>query len=197
MNCAPPRQLFTFGTYVAVEAVEADLPAIAAFYAESPEYLRMVEAREPAPQDALEFLSAVPPPELSYRDHYALLLRDACSRIDGLMMVATDLPATGVWHLSLMMVATRLHGRGLAQAAYGAYEAWARASGACWLRLGVVEQNVRARRFWQRQGYVEIRRREGVAMGDCLSTVLVMWKPAANASLGEYLAAAPRDRPDT
>jgi ribosomal protein S18 acetylase RimI-like enzyme len=96
-----------------------------------------------------------------------------------------------------MMVATRLHGRGLAQAAYGAYEAWARASGACWLRLGVVEQNVRARRFWQRQGYVEIRRREGVAMGDCLSTVLVMWKPAANASLGEYLAAAPRDRPDT
>lgn len=197
MDGARPRQPFSFGTHVAVEAVEADLPAIAAFYAESPEYLRLVEAREPQSQDALEFLSAVPPPEFSYRDHYALLLRDASGRVDGLMMVATDLPATGVWHLSLMMVATRLHGGGLAQAAYGAYEAWAQASGACWLRLGVVEQNVRARRFWQRQGYVEIKRREGVAMGEVQNTVLVMWKPAANASLDEYLAAASRDRTDT
>lgn len=189
-----PRTPFTFDGYRAVEATEADIPAIAAIYAESPEYLRMVEAREPGPEDAAEVLSAAPPPEFSYSDHYALLLRDASGCVDGLAMVATDLPAVSVWHLGLFVAATRLHGSGFAQAAHAAYEQWARRSGAQWLRLGVVTQNERGIRFWQRQGYTEMRRREGIAMGALTNTVILMAKPLAGGSWDEYLQLVPRDR---
>jgi GNAT superfamily N-acetyltransferase len=190
----PPRQPFSFGAHLAVEATDADIPAIAAFYAESPEYLRMVEAREPGPEDAAEVLSAAPPPEFSYSDHYALLLRDASGCVDGLAMVATDLPAAGVWHLGLFVVATRLHGGGFAQAAYEAYEQWARSGGAHWLRLGVVTQNERGIRFWQRQGYTEMRRRAGIPIGTLTNTVILMAKPLVRASWDEYLQLVPRDR---
>lgn len=190
----PPRQPFAFGAHVAVEATDADVPAIAAFYAESPEYLRLVEAREPGPADATDFVRDLPPPEFSYTDHYALLLRDADGRVDGLMMVATDLPAAGVWHLGLFIAATRLHGSGFAQAAHAAYERWARDGGARWLRLGVVTQNERAIRFWQRQGYAEMRRREGVAAGARTNTVILMAKPLAGGSWDDYLYLVPRDR---
>ena len=192
----PPRQPFAFGVHVAVEATGSDLPAIAAFYAESPEYLRGVEGREPGPADAAEFVHDAPPSGFAYTTAFNLLLRDTGGRIDGLMGVATDLPTAGVWHLGLLIVATRLHGSGFAQAALAAYEGWARAAGAQWLRLGVVAQNARAIRFWQRQGYLELRRREGIAMGALSNTVILMMKPLTARPLADYLARVPRDRPD-
>ncbi|MFN9107380.1 MAG: GNAT family N-acetyltransferase [Betaproteobacteria bacterium] len=191
-----PRQPFSFGAHLAAEVTEADIPAVASFYAESPEYLRMVEAREPGPEDVAEVLSAAPPPEFSYSDHYTRLLRDATGRIDGLAMVATDLPSAGVWHLGLFVVATRLHGSGFAQAAHAAYEQWARSSGAQWLRLGVVTQNERGIRFWQRQGYTEVRRRAGIQMGALTNSVILMIKPLADGTWDEYLQLVPRDRPE-
>ncbi len=75
--------------------------------------------------------------------------------------VVSDLLATGVWHLGLFIVATRLHGSGAAVLLYDRLEAWMGASGAQWLRLGVVRGNVRAERFWERRAYVEMRERTG------------------------------------
>ncbi|MFN7572084.1 MAG: GNAT family N-acetyltransferase [Betaproteobacteria bacterium] len=192
----PPREPFAFGAHVAVEATEADVPAIATFYAQSPEYLRIVEARKPSPGDAAEFVRDVPPAGFAYTDAYNLLLRDVGGRVSGLMGVATDLPAAGVWHLGLLIVATRLHGSGFAQAAHAAYEQWARESGAQWLRLGVVTQNERGIRFWRRQGYTEVRRRAGIPMGTLTNTVILMAKPLAGGSWDEYLQLVLRDRPE-
>jgi hypothetical protein len=64
------------------------------------------------------------------------------------------------------------------------------------LRLGVVEGNVRAERFWQRCGFVAVRTRDGVQMGPRTHTIRVMFKPLAGGSLQEYLALVARDRPD-
>jgi hypothetical protein len=135
---------FVFDDHRALEAGEADLAAIDAFYADNPGYLEMAEGRSAGPADATEFIHALPPPDFSWSDHLNLLLRDASGRIDGLMSVATDLPATGVWHLGFFIVANRLHGSGFAQRAHAAYETWARGQGADWLRLGVITQNGRA-----------------------------------------------------
>ena len=67
--------------------------------------------------------------------------------------------------------------------------------GARWLRLGVVQGNARAERFWEKMGYVETRRRLGVEMGTKVHTLRVMAKPLGG-TLEELLERVPRDRPD-
>ena len=105
--------------------------------------------------------------------------------------------AEGVWHIGLFIVATSLHGSGTAQALYAELESWMRARGGRWARLGVVEGNVRTERFWERMGYVEVRRRLGVEMGNKISTLRVMAKPLGNCTLSEYLGVVARDRPES
>jgi len=78
----------------------------------------------------------------------------------------------------------------------GRLERWAIASGAAWLRLGVIAGNDRAERFWESAGFVEVRRREGIAMGRKVNTVRVMVKPLAGGAVPDYLAQVSRDRPE-
>jgi len=84
---------------------------------------------------------------------------------------------------------------GEARAIYGALEEWMRRGGARWLRLNVATGNLRAGRFWERMGYSEARRRDGVTIGRQVNTMRVMLKSVAGESLADYLARVPRDRP--
>jgi len=81
-------------------------------------------------------------------------------------------------------------------AGYGQLEQWIRASGAHWLRLGMVEGNGRAEAFWRKVGYDEVRKREGMVSGQRVNTVRVMVKPLATGSLVDYLDLVARDRPE-
>jgi hypothetical protein len=76
-----------------------------------------------------------------------------------------------------------------------ALEAWMAGEGAQWSRLGVVVGNARAERFWQREGYRDVRRREGVQIGDRVNDLRVMAKPLAGGTLAQYLELVARDRP--
>ena len=101
----------------------------------------------------------------------------------------------GAIHIGLFVVATELHGSGLAASIFHGIEAWAKAHGARWLRLGVVVGNQRAERFWVRQGFAQVRVREGVEMGERSNSVRVMVKPLAEQDLRYYLKLVPRDDP--
>lgn len=93
----------------------------------------------------------------------------------GVVNVLSDFCAAGVWHLALFLLATRLHGAGLAGPLHQTRLDWALQHGARWLRLSVIAGHARAERFWARLGDAEVRRREGVA---CSPT---LWPhPAAN-----------------
>ena len=75
-------------------------------------------------------------------------------------------------------------------------EAWARASGADWLRLGVVEGNLRAERFWASRGFVPLRTRGGYRTGSRTNVICTMVKPLNGGSLARCLELVERDRPD-
>lgn len=109
--------------------------------------------------------------------------------------VVSDMLAQGVWHIGLFMVATSWHGNGTARTIYQGLEHWAIANGATWLRLGVVKGNTRAERFWERQGYLEIRTREDYPINQQRHTVRVMVKGMTGDTLESYLALVERDRP--
>lgn len=167
-----------------------------AFYEANPEYWLLVHGHAPPPAEAAEGFDFTPP-EMPYSALPVWLIRDRSSRrLLGDLWIATDLLAPGVSHLGFFMVETARQGTGFAAEVHAAYEAWAEAGGARWLRLGVVVSNVRATAFWRRMGYVEVRQRTGVVIGALTHQLRVMVKPLPGNSLDAYLAAVPRDRAD-
>jgi RimJ/RimL family protein N-acetyltransferase len=187
--------LFEGPGFRALECGEADVPALQRFYEENPEYFLIVSGEGPHAGQGREEFEELPPPDLAYERKWTIRFVDAGGALLAFAVIVSELPAPGVWHIGLFIVATRLHGTGEAKSFHKALEEWARENGAQWLRLGVVVGNARAERFWERMGYVEARRREGVRAGHRVNTVRIMLKPLGSESLPDYLARVPRDQP--
>jgi GNAT superfamily N-acetyltransferase len=189
--------LFAAGEYRAFEMEGHDVARLQRFYDANPEYHNAAGGQAPRPGEAEYDFHALPAAEFAYTRKWMLGFEDAAGELVGVADVIADLFARRVWHIGLFIVATRLHGQGVAAVLYGALEAWMREQGAHWLRLGVVEGNTRGERFWEKCGYVEVRRRAGYPVGARLATLRVMVKPPAHGHLEAYLAAVERDRPES
>ena len=171
-------------------------PRLQRFFEANPEYFVAVNGEPAREGEAAEELASRPPAEMGFTRVWNLEFTDERGGMTGMAGVVSDLLAPSVWHIGIFIVATRLHGSGAAREMHGQLEAWMRASGARWLRLGVVAGNARAERFWEKLGYVETRRRTGVQMGRKTNELRVMVKPLAGGTIEEYLALVPRDRPE-
>lgn len=187
--------VFATADLQARELQPGEVPLLQALFDANPGYFQIVNHRPAEPDEAQREFDEDPPPHLSWSRRWFLGLFQPDGTLAGVAIVVSDLCAPRVWHLALFLLATRLHGRGVAQRTYDALEAWVRAQGAQWLRLGVVRANARARRFWQRQGFHDLRRRDGVDTGGHLNDLFTCCKPLAGGSIDEYLALVPRDAP--
>ncbi|MCU7372040.1 GNAT family N-acetyltransferase [Paucibacter sp. O1-1] len=178
----------------------ADAPLLQAFLEANPEYFERIGGAPPKPDEAATELAERPPAELSWHEHFNIGLwreaPDTAPALIGIAIVDSDLVIEGCWHVALFIIATALHGQGIAPRCYRALEQWAAAQGARWIRLGVVLGNARAEAFWRQLGFVELRRREGVPANDRLNTVRVLLKPLREPDVAPYLALVARDRPE-
>ena len=187
--------LFGAGGFRAFEMHAEDVPALQRFIDANPEYYLAVTGEAPGDREAQEQFHDAPPADWPHTKLWPIRFVNEGSSMEAMAHLVSDLLAPGVWHIGLFIVATSLHGSGAAQAMYGQLEAWTRAQGAQWLRLGVVAGNARAERFWARAGYAEVRNRGGIRLGTRTHTVRVMVKPLAGGTLPQYLARVVRDRP--
>lgn len=186
---------FTAGEFVAQPAQREDIADIQAFTESNPEYWLLTHGHPPAPDDAAASFDRQPPSDMGYSEQLSFLVRHSSTReIVAQIDVAADLLAAGVYHLGFFMTAARMQGTGFAHRLYEAHERWAIDRGARWLRLGVVEANQRARAFWRRSGYVEVRRQHNYVLGDLSHVLITMVKPMQGETLHNYLEAVPRDR---
>jgi len=192
----PADSLFTAGAFCAVELVAADIPRLQRFFDDNPAYFLAVSGERASPDEARDEIRGTPPEGWAFSRKWLVGFIDEAGALIGMANVVSDLLAPSVWHIGLFVLATRLHGSGMARTLYEALERWSLHQGARWMRLGVVEGNTRAKRFWERCAYVEVRKRAGVEMGARTNTLRVMAKPLAGASLSEYLALVARDRPE-
>lgn len=159
-------------------------------------YFHAIQGTAATPTEAQDELTDELPAGWSFTRQYRLGWQDRSGALRAMANITSDLLAKGVWHIGLFMLAAERHGSGDAQRLYRAMEDWMRDMGAEWLRLGVVQGNARAERFWHSMGFIECRRREGVEMGGQVNTVRVMVKPLRDGKLADYLQAVPRDCPE-
>ena len=165
------------------------------FFDANPQYFIAVNGEAAGPNEGHEQLHYELPAEWSCTKKWLIGYLDEEGELQAIANVFSDLLVSGVWHISLLIVATVRHGNGDAHTFYRSLESWAVQNGARWMRLGVVQGNARAERFWERLGFVEVRRREGEVMGQLTNTLRVMVKPLSGDSFDDYLATMPRDRP--
>lgn len=195
-QAATPSLFAVEGLCQARELRREELPALQAFFDTNPEYFQTINGRLAKPDEAAQEFDDLPPPHLRFGRRWVLGFFEPSGAIAGLTVVLGDFSVPGVWHVSLFMLASSLHGRGQGQAAYRALEDWMSVQGAQWLRLGAVLGNAKAERFWGRQGFTELRQRHGIDTGGRLNTVRVYAKPLrAGAVLDDYLRLMPRDHP--
>jgi GNAT superfamily N-acetyltransferase len=180
-----------------VELTGADAPLVQHFFEVNPEYFLTTHGEPARPDEASEELRFELPDGLTCTDKMIVGYLDTEGALVALASVVVDLFAAGVWHIGLFIVATARHGSGHAQAIHQGLECWAKAGGAQWLRLGVVQGNARAERFWASLGYRQVRVRDGVEMGKRVNAIRVMIKSLAGGTTDEFLALVPRDRPET
>ncbi len=188
--------LFAAGRFRAIELGLEDAAELQRFFDANPEYFVIVTGRGPQASEAEQEIGRSLPEGWPFTKRWVIGFFDQADSMIAMADVVSDLLAQSVWHIGLFIVATRLHGTGIAQLLYEHLEAWACENGARWLRLGVADGNTRAERFWQRCGFVEIRKRDGVQVGTRTLTIAVMFKPLAGGGLPEYLALVARDRLD-
>jgi len=195
VSLANHEALFSAGRFRAVELNDGDIPALQTFFERNPEYYHLVSGQPPRPDEAYQEMHEPLPHGWPYTRRWILGLIDDASAIAGVTNVVADLLAPRVWHIGFYLIATKLHGGGIAVPLYDALETWMRDQGAVWLRLGVVDGNVRAERFWERRGYVEVRKRSDIPMGARVNTISVRVKPLTGSPISDYLALVERDRP--
>ena len=189
--------LFATPGFRAVELGVADIPRVQDLYERNREYHVIVSGEPPGPNEAQADFDQQLPDGWPYTKRWMVGFFEESGVLAGVFDGISDLFAPGVWHVGLFMVATRLHGGGAASEMYRALEAWMKSNGGRWARLGVVVGNARAERFWERCGYVEVRKREGYQIGKQVNVLRVMAKPLAGGRVEDYLAIVARDRPET
>ena len=180
----------------AIEIGDAEVSRLQRFFDANPDYFLAVQGEVAGPGEAHDEVHGALPAGWPYTRKRVIGFVDGDGVLVAMLNVVSDLLAPGVWHIGLYMIDGAARGSGVAASLFGRFERWAIAGGATWLRLGVVAGNARAERFWESTGFVEVRRREGVAMGRKVNTVRVMAKPLAGGTLTDYLAQVARDRPD-
>jgi GNAT superfamily N-acetyltransferase len=129
-----------------------NIGALQQLYMRCLDYFEMVEGPMPAP-DATGELTAGPPERVP-QDVFCFGIRNA----DGLVVAAVcflrHYRQPDQWYLTLMLIDPLYRSRGLGRRLYAAFERWLLAQGAQSVLLAVVERNVRAKAFWESNGFV-------------------------------------------
>jgi GNAT superfamily N-acetyltransferase len=179
-----------------VELTAELAPRLQRFFEDNPEYFIAVNGEPAGPDAAHETIHREPPPGWTFAKKWLIGYVDTGDSLVAIADVITDLLAPGVWHVGLFILATERHGSGEAQVIMEGLESWAIVNGAKWLRLGVVQGNARAERFWKSLGFQDARIREGVEMGRRKTSMRLMYKPLAGGTREQYLSLIDRDRPE-
>ena len=143
-------------------------------YERCSDYSQLIDGEPPAPTAARDEFSAVPQGKsLDDKFMFGLFCEEV---LVGLLESVRHYPDDKTWWLGLLLLAPSVRGRGVGEAFFGAFERYVTEQRADRVMLSVVEANARGFRFWQRQGFDEVRKTESQTFGSKTHTLFVMKK---------------------
>jgi GNAT superfamily N-acetyltransferase len=171
---------------LAIDGVEVrrlgtdDAAAVQRLYERCTDFHELAEGMPTRPAAGAEEIEALPPGKMSTDKHvFGIVAADG--ELAGYVDLVRDYPGRGEWWLSLLMLDPAARGAGLGSRIVRGAAEWAAARGARALLLGVLEQNPRAERFWQRQGFAEVDRQPYTSDTGRPSRIVVMRRTLARA----------------
>jgi RimJ/RimL family protein N-acetyltransferase len=120
------------------------------------DYTLMLTGEPPNHDSSADFFAAVPGGR-TLDDMLKLGVFDHAGKLIGLVDIARDHPAAGMWYLGLLLIDPAKRGQGIGAAVVRGVREEAARSGATSLMLSVVAENERARKFWTSQGFAVTR----------------------------------------
>jgi GNAT superfamily N-acetyltransferase len=180
-----------------LELTREHAPLLQRLFDANPAFFMLTQGEPAQPDEAYNEINDSLPAHWPFTKKWVIGYQNPAGELAALANLVQDILAPGVWNLSTFFLETGRHGNGQAQLLYQSLEQWVRSSGGQFMRLGVVQGNTRAERFWQAQGFVQTRLRHDVQMGQKINVLRAMMKPLAGGTLAQYWALVERDRPES
>lgn len=154
---------------------EATIGAVLEIFRSNPSYFQLTKADFPVRNDVLEAIAEKPEDVLPEQKHAMLILRRVGQESDpvGTADWLDDFPENGTRYLGLFMTKAAIHGTGESRQILDWLMDDFVQAGVGRVRLGVIRENRRARRFWERAGFREVRRVVH-RQGDLVHEVIIM-----------------------
>ena len=115
------------------------------------DFSQLIEGEPPSPHAAQDLQADLPfLNDLADKFLYGIFLENA---MVGVLDAFRNHPQGGVWWIHLLLLEPDQRGRGIGMQALNTFTALAGEQGALMFRLGAVEENVRALKFWRRMGF--------------------------------------------
>ena len=151
---------------------EADIDALYALFQETAEYSLLVEGKLPTRDEARGELTGLPP-GLGLSDKFFLGFWMDRTLV-GCAEILRGYPEAQIAYLGLLLFSPAHQGRGLGVLALDRLTELMRSWHCRELRLAVIDKNVRALRFWEREGFRELYRK---SVSGFTGDAIVMHKP--------------------
>ena len=172
---AKAEAVFESGDLTACYLERADASDLQALFEACPDYHLLGTGCSPTPNAADEMYVELPPGK-TLGDKVLLGLFDDAGCLHGVIDLIRDYPDAGIWYLGLFLLRPNWRSKGVGARIHEALLGWCVSLGAQTIRLGVVERNQAAGRFWSRLGYEAIATTQAV-MGTEANQVIVMARP--------------------
>ena len=152
----------------------ASLPQVDVLYTRCAAFFALVDDPLATGNGAADLLSDRPP-DFPLEDKYALgVFQD--DALLGVIDFLVGYPKPDTAFVGLLLIDPDARGRGLGAQVFGRVQAWLVTQGIKEIRLGVQMNNPRARRFWERQGFIHLEDRPLLGATDPTPTVHLMGK---------------------
>ncbi len=176
MSSADPAPVFAVHEATARPLTPRDGPALQALIERAADYIELLTGLPPGPADGRRLLTDLPEGK-TYEDKFVLGVLDSGGALIGVFDAIRDHPARGTWLIGLMLLDPAWRGRGFGRRLFEGFAGWVEGRGATMLRIGVVEHNPDALRFWARVGFREVERTAPRRFGSREGRVVVMQLP--------------------
>jgi len=150
-----------------------DVPALQALFEKCLDYMLLVDGHPAGPNAAAEEFQDVPPGK-SLQDKFLFGIVDAKNELVGELDVMRAYPDESTWWIGLLLLDPQVRSRGIGERVLEGFCGHVKANGGKAIMLGVVAENEKAYRFWDRMGFELVQEREPQQFGNKTHVVRVM-----------------------